>query len=92
MSAAFCQNHPQREAIGICVRCRSANCSECVTKVDGINYCVGCLAELAGQSASRSEASVESSRAKAGLAIAGWLLLLLPLYWLMVEAAMPGGG
>lgn len=46
--ATACANHPRREAIGICVRCRKQVCGECTTKVDGINHCVSCLAELAG--------------------------------------------
>lgn len=38
-----CQNHPEREGVGICVSCRSVVCVECSTKVDRMNYCIRCL-------------------------------------------------
>ncbi|MCC6742045.1 MAG: hypothetical protein IT452_23695 [Planctomycetia bacterium] len=38
-----CVNHPDRAAIGMCVRCRSAICADCTTKVQGINHCLKCL-------------------------------------------------
>ncbi len=63
-----------------------------MTKVEGINYCVRCLAELAELSSSGPQAEAPVSSRWAALSVAGWLLLLLPLYWLMVEVAMPGGG
>jgi hypothetical protein len=56
MQEAGCQNHPTRDAIGLCVQCRTRVCGECATKVDGINYCAGCLAGLA-EAAGRSPGS-----------------------------------
>ncbi|MEW5800702.1 MAG: B-box zinc finger protein [bacterium] len=41
-----CSLHPQRKAIGLCVQCRTSMCSECSTRVDGINYCQNCLSTL----------------------------------------------
>lgn len=38
-----CVNHPDRAAIGMCVKCRSAVCADCTTKVQGINHCLKCL-------------------------------------------------
>jgi hypothetical protein len=92
--AAACQNHPQREAIGICVRCRSRVCSECVTKVDGINYCVACLEWLAeAQGGRRAQKERRAGSPVLGaLAAFGWLILLFLLAWGLVEAAMPGSG
>lgn len=29
--------------MGICVGCRAAVCSECATKIEGMNYCLRCL-------------------------------------------------
>jgi hypothetical protein len=91
--AASCKNHPDREAIGICVQCRTRVCSECVTKVDGINYCVSCLAKLAGEG---KRADRESSQASEGwiavMAAGGLILLLVLLMWGMVEATFPGSG
>src|SRR5207248_9380568 len=41
-----CQNHPEREGIGVCVRCRRVVCAECSTKIDRMNFCTGCLAAI----------------------------------------------
>jgi type II secretory pathway pseudopilin PulG len=38
-----CQNHPEREGVGICVACRRVFCVECSTKIDGVNHCRECL-------------------------------------------------
>ena len=40
---AFCRNHPERQATGICVRCGAPICPECTTKLEGINHCSACL-------------------------------------------------
>ncbi len=41
--AYHCLNHPERDAIGICVKCRKYVCVECATKIEGVNYCADCL-------------------------------------------------
>jgi hypothetical protein len=89
LQIAACPNHPQREAIGICVRCRARVCSECATKVDGINYCVSCLAELAQGAAGR--ASQERGELRAYVSAAGYLVLMTLLVWglLQVTFATP---
>jgi hypothetical protein len=94
-TVASCQNHPKREAIGICVACRSRVCSECVTKVDGINYCVTCLARLAGaeaQDVAVRDAAAAGSPALGVAAALGFFVLLSLMAWGLVEAALPGGG
>lgn len=92
-AAAACQNHLEREAIGICVECRARICSECVTKVDGINYCVACYARLADSGASRRSADAKATApALAYLAGLGLLLLATLATWGLLEAAFPGGG
>ncbi len=45
-SSSRCVHHPDREGIGVCVRCRQVVCAECSTKIDRINYCSRCLAAL----------------------------------------------
>jgi hypothetical protein len=45
-SSSRCVHHPDREGIGVCVRCRQVVCAECATKVDRINYCTRCLETL----------------------------------------------
>ncbi len=92
-TAAACRNHPSREAIGICVECRARVCSECVTKVDGINYCVSCLSTLADRGARKD--SAERTPTPRALAYASALALLglaTLLTWGLLEAALPGGG
>jgi hypothetical protein len=53
MQVAGCENHPAREAIGLCIACRRRVCGECVTKIEGINYCVACLSGLAAEGGRR---------------------------------------
>ena len=38
-----CLNHPERDAVGICVKCRKFICIECTTRIEGVNYCADCL-------------------------------------------------
>lgn len=88
--ATPCQNHPEREALGICIQCRSQVCSECVTKVDGINYCVRCLASM---SADNSRVRADSSQMPPQVV---WMLvlvfgsLLTLMLWGMLYVALPG--
>jgi hypothetical protein len=87
LQIAACPNHPQREAIGICVRCRNRVCSECATKVDGINYCVGCLGTLVAGAARTSMAP----RSHAGVLLsAAYLATLALLVWGLLTVAFPG--
>lgn len=91
-SAAACTNHLDREAIGICVECRSRVCSECVTKVDGINYCVACLATLADRGSPRSRSdSRPTSRGWAALSAFALLTIATLMTWGLLEVALPGG-
>lgn len=91
--AASCRNHPEREALGICVECRTRVCAECVTKVDGINYCVSCLAKLAAVGGKRAAAAVGVAPSwLAWLSASALFLLAALLAWGLVEVAMPGSG
>lgn len=91
--AAACQNHLEREAIGICVECRARICSECVTKVDGINYCVACYARLADRGASKRQRDATASHPAVAYVAAFALLIAATLMtWGLLEAALPGGG
>jgi hypothetical protein len=88
---AACANHAQREAIGVCVRCRTRVCSECATKVDGINYCVACLAGLAVDHSPPAPAALGSRVAAHTGFAAGYLLLVTMLIWSFLELMLPGG-
>lgn len=93
VAVAACRNHVDREAIGICISCRDRICTECVTKVDGINYCVGCYARLADRGAARERAGHRPTpRGLARAAAVGLLGLATVLTWLMLEVALPGAG
>lgn len=92
-AAATCQNHPGREAIGICIECRARICTECVTKVDGINFCVGCYAKLADRGARRRDGVASSSRRWPSYVSAFALVAFsTALYWVLFMAGLPGGG
>jgi hypothetical protein len=88
-SAAACRNHLDREAIGVCIECRARVCGECVTKVDGINYCVTCLAKLTRRDTPAKDGAV--SRPSAGVAaMVGWVATATLLLWGLLEVALPG--
>lgn len=83
--ATVCVNHPRREAIGICVRCRTRVCGECTTKVDGINYCVSCLATLAGPKRAKDVRAQSRSPIVASIWFGLGAGLLTLLSWAMIE-------
>ena len=89
-TAAACLNHPSREAIGVCVKCRAQICSECVTKVDGINHCVRCYAESAARGAAPRGHDDASPGGRAAASALGLLVLATLLTWVMLEAGLPG--
>ena len=92
LSVAVCQNHAQREAIGVCVRCRARMCSECATKIDGINYCVSCLAGLAQAGSTKRSAALRTRHPAVGYASALlYTVLLSGSLWLLLEIMLPRG-
>jgi hypothetical protein len=90
-SIASCENHPAREAIGVCVQCRTRVCSECSTKVDGINYCVRCLSGLAAQGGRTLGVRRAQTRGAAWLAASAYFGLLSAGTWLLLQVMLPGG-
>ena len=87
---AVCANHAQREAIGVCVRCRTRVCSECATKVEGINYCVACLAGLAVDNGARA-AAFSGRRGIPVVSATLYVAMLSLLLWGFLELMLPGG-
>lgn len=79
-------NHPTIEAIGICISCRSRLCSDCTTKLSGINHCVACLALV-----SRPESVGSAHRTGVGAIVSAVLQLicLSSLIWGLLDAAFP---
>jgi hypothetical protein len=90
--AAFvaCANHEGRDAIGVCVRCRRRVCTECTTKLDGINHCVDCFAGLAAEHGRRGgRARREGPLLSLVLAALGWAAASA-LAWGALELLLPG--
>ncbi len=52
--AYYCLNHPDRVAVGVCVKCRKYVCAECATKIEGVNYCADCLPQVGRRKSGRS--------------------------------------
>lgn len=88
--SATCTQHPVREAVGICVVCRNALCSDCITKFDGINHCKSCIDRIVrGQKAK----AVEQKARVPGWVFAGFgVLTLAALAFLMLQVLLPTGG
>lgn len=42
-----CYNHPHRETVLICDRCKVSYCADCLVEVDGAKLCANCRSELA---------------------------------------------
>jgi len=81
---ATCANHGEREALGVCVRCHKLVCGECVTRVDGINFCVSCLETIGAARKSRGPARANRTAEAVStllltglLALSVWVLLLV---------------
>lgn len=91
VSVAACQNHQQREAIGVCVQCRRRVCSECSTKVEGINYCVSCLSGLAREGGRKVGGRVAQSKRAAYVSAGMYLAALTAATWLLLQVFLPGG-
>lgn len=92
LAIVACANHESRQAIGVCVRCRRRVCSECTTKIDGINHCVGCFAELAKEHAQPvHERPVDGAWGRSIAATVGFGVAVL-LAWGVLELLLPGGG
>lgn len=92
LAIVACANHEGREAIGVCVRCRRRVCSECTTKIDGINHCVGCFAELAKEHARPAHASTVDGAWRRSVAAAVGFGVAVVLAWGVLELLLPGGG
>ena len=73
---AVCHYHPDRTAIGVCVRCRRVICTECSTRMDGINHCHACLAGLGNRQVVKVRGGAR-----------GKLVLLFGLGWLVLFGA-----
>ena len=71
------------------MRCSQAFCTDCITKLDGINHCRACLSKM-GREVAQAQAGEPRSRVPPALAIATGLTLLSLLAWGMLEVLLPG--
>jgi hypothetical protein len=78
---AVCYYHPDRPAIGVCVRCRTAICAACSTRLDGINHCHRCLSKLAARAETKPGALAAGTFLAAVALVVAWLILF-GLFWL----------
>lgn len=83
---AYCLFHPDRQGIGVCVRCRVAICADCCTRMDGINHCHNCLKALGEHRQPRSGGPQTLSSTLAMLALA---LAFYGAFWLARGALAP---
>jgi hypothetical protein len=75
---AVCHYHRDRPGVGVCMRCRVVICSECCTRLDGVNHCHACLKALGR----RREVGVQGRLPHAVLAVC-----VLALAWLFFFGA-----
>jgi hypothetical protein len=76
---AVCHYHPDRTAIGVCMRCRRVICTACCTRVDGVNHCHACLSAIGRRAPA---AAGHGSRALTVLMFALAWLVLFGVFWL----------
>lgn len=56
-----CSNHGEREAIGMCVRCRKIICEECKVKINNKYYCKDCVSEMYSNNSSNNYNNTSST-------------------------------
>ncbi len=78
---AVCHFHPDRQGVGVCIRCRVVICPACCTKVAGVNHCHACLKTL-GTRPDAPVAAVDGTTVTALLVLGVCGLAFLGLGWL----------
>jgi hypothetical protein len=84
---AVCKYHPDRPAIGVCMRCRAVICAACCTRLSGINHCHACLREL-GRGTDSSGGGVTRVVVICLVVGAAWLLWT-GVFWLVEGRLAP---
>ena len=75
-----CVNHPDRLAIGLCVKTKQTICAECSTRYEGVNYSKEGLRILQQERAAGQSAAQRGRLAVMLLCAGGSPLFLLLLY------------
>lgn len=84
-----CQHHPEEAALGICIVCSAPLCDACITKIDGINHCRGCLLARAAEPSAQALSPAVPGAAFSWLSFAAGLLLLAALVLQTLHALLP---
>jgi hypothetical protein len=72
---AVCKYHSDRQAIGVCMRCRAVICSACCTRVEGVNHCHACLQRLGRRDSPRRSGGTAATLGAVFLLSGAWLAL-----------------
>jgi hypothetical protein len=80
-----CDFHPDRAAVGVCMRCRAAICAGCCTRVEDVNHCHACLKELGARPVRKPAGSGFGSAFL--LALIG--LVFFGVFWAVQGALVP---
>lgn len=83
-----CAFHPERPGVGVCMRCRRVICSNCCTRLEGVNHCHACLKAL-GSRAEDAGRPVDVWPVLSGLLLAFSCLALVGLCWLLQGVLAP---
>lgn len=75
-----CQQHPDRQAIGVCVITGESICAECSTRYEGVNYSKRGLEILKARRAAQHDGPGRGERVGRALALLLSPLLLLALF------------
>ncbi|MBY0522475.1 MAG: hypothetical protein K2R98_03720 [Gemmataceae bacterium] len=79
---AVCRYHPDRAAIGVCMRCRAVICAECCTRMDGVNHCHACLRTLGRRGEVQRGDNVMPNIAGTAVFGVAWLVLFGLAWWM----------
>ena len=86
---AVCHYHPERQGVGICMRCRVVICGDCCTRVEGINHCHACMQALGQREApSNPMAAIGAGVAAVMFLGVAWGFFLI-LAWLVEGRLAP---
>jgi hypothetical protein len=81
-----CYYHEDRQAIGICMRCRVPICGACTTRLQGINHCHKCLQALASR---KEDTGFDAGPLIAGAVLFVGVLVLFGVCWLLQGSLAP---
>ena len=85
-----CHHHSEEPALGLCIACRTPLCAECITKVDGINHCAPCLAQIAAQA--QRVPTLSPRRLPGAVATGAGMLVLTLLAYTLLLGLLPDVG